>query len=1491
MKVDLQRAQMTQRAEKIWPPPVPFKRVTRDRKKKDDDDEDKEKLRSFEIAFDPTDEDSDTYMRKVRVFEEGSPEEWVLHQMEVEDLFTTAGYVESEKKLAVWRALFDGKAKDYFRHYLNTRTVENNARDAADRLNGNDLLRQVLNDVARKIFGNEWKIAARTQKTYMRNNLHIEDRNPEVFFDRLKEMNRYLPYFPYRDDQNPPDTLPEDEIMDILDRAKKIDWHVTMLSQGRRPESFDNAEGLVEYLKQLYAADKLAKAIKGGPTRSKDSKRPSDSSDKNGRPRKRQRGGNNKSDRTKACVHCGKWHPSPDHECWHKDGNKKDSPSRDEKKSENNKWKRQYKQFANYMETQEKKKEKAQKKNKKKEAADSDDDTTCSEFDNNMARLRGEVDDLSINSVSEENMCYAFAPREPPTKKTKTSHYSPEVVVEIEDRKGKIVPIRALLDTGTTATILLRNFVRKGRAKGYAGKPTKWNTMGGNFVTKRKALVDFRLPEFDPKKKVTYIVHVDERTDAKTSQFDMIIGMDLLTELGIDIKTSTKEVIWEHHTIDLKRKGLLNNEKILNTIYEQATVPSTLKEAENRQARILDADYSKINIEEHVKTLPHLSTVEQEKLIMLLARHPKMFQGGLGTLNIKPIHLELKEDAQPYHARPFQIPQSLLKTTRKEVDRLTDIRVLIKSKDSEWAAPTFVIPKKTGDVRLITDFRKLNLCIKRKPFPLPKISDILQRMTGFTYATAIDLSMGYYHIPLDAASQKLCGMVLPWGKYQYARLPMGVSNSPDIFQEIMTDLVGDLDYTTAYMDDILVTTNGDFDDHLAKLEEVLQRLERAGFRANVKKCFFGEGQLEYLGYWLTRDGIQPQPKKVEAIQRLKPPKNKKELRHFLGMVNYYRDMWKRRSHMLAPLSGLVSKTAKWIWGETQQKAFDEIKRAISKDTLLAFPDFNEEFHIYTDASDYQLGAVIMQKNKPLAFYSRKLNKAQRRYTTGEQELLSIVETLKEFKNILLGQKLTVHTDHKNILYGNLSNDRITRWRLLLEEYGPTFLHVKGEDNVVADALSRLDATFPSEPEEEDAHHIAYCMSHLYRDETHKLPTGKNKFEMANHYGATPEEIDEEQFPMRPALVYEEQQTDKIIRRLVKEKDPNLSKKNIEDKDLICYKGRIMVPSSLKERIMDWYHQFLAHPGMTRMTATIKQHYYWHRMDNDIQHYVKTCKTCQLTKKGKNKYGHLPPKQAEPEIPWNRVNVDLMGPFTVNTPKGKKKLLTLTMIDPATGWFEIKDVPIDSSAAVSAAFDDVWLCRYPRPQYIGFDNGKEYKKVFKEMVRNYGMTGKPSTTYNPQSNGIIERVHQTLQNSMRALEIGEQELEEHDPWSKILSAISYATRSTYHTGYSATPGQLVYGRDMVLPIKFEADWNKIQLDRQAKINANNARENRNRIPHEYKAGDKVLLTKTGILPKMEAPRTGPHTINKVYPNGTVELQRGTISERVNIRRLLPFFEDS
>ena len=228
-------------------------------------------------------------------------------------------------------------------------------------------------------------------------------------------------------------------------------------------------------------------------------------------------------------------------------------------------------------------------------------------------------------------------------------------------------------------------------------------------------------------------------------------------------------------------------------------------------------------------------------------------------------------------------------------------------------------------------------------------------------------------------------------------------------------------------------------------------------KVNATKSFFARAELEYLGFWITREGIQPLPKKVEAIQRLAAPTTKKQLRGFIGLVNYYRDMWARRSHVLATLASLTSKTVKWHWGPEQQDAFEQAKKIIAKENLLAHPDFDKPFVIHTDASHLQLGGVISQDGKPIAFYSRKLKPEQTRCATTERELLSIVETLKEFRNILLGHKITVCTDHQNLTYKKFNTERAMRWRLILEECGPELKHhVKGAHSVVADALSRLE---------------------------------------------------------------------------------------------------------------------------------------------------------------------------------------------------------------------------------------------------------------------------------------------------------------------------------------------------------------------------------------------------------------------------------------------------
>ncbi len=237
-----------------------------------------------------------------------------------------------------------------------------------------------------------------------------------------------------------------------------------------------------------------------------------------------------------------------------------------------------------------------------------------------------------------------------------------------------------------------------------------------------------------------------------------------------------------------------------------------------------------------------------------------------------------------------------------------------------------------------------------------------------------------------------------------------------------------LEYVRAYLDDLLCISRSSLEDHLSKLEEVLRRLRDAGLKVNADKLTFCTLEIEYLGYILTRDDIKPQSNKVQAILAIQLPKNVRELRHFLGMVQYYHDLWARWSKMLAPLTSLVgecgqtkvtsakgTKKAPWHWEEVHQRAFNLVKATIAREVVLAYPDYSKVFEIYTDALSKQLGAVITQENRPIAFCSWKLSATQRKYRITKIELLAIVETLKEFKGMLWGQSIKVYTDHANLI--------------------------------------------------------------------------------------------------------------------------------------------------------------------------------------------------------------------------------------------------------------------------------------------------------------------------------------------------------------------------------------------------------------------------------------------------------------------------------------------
>jgi hypothetical protein len=258
--------------------------------------------------------------------------------------------------------------------------------------------------------------------------------------------------------------------------------------------------------------------------------------------------------------------------------------------------------------------------------------------------------------------------------------------------------------------------------------------------------------------------------------------------------------------------------------------------------------------------------------------------------------------------------------------------------------------------------------------------------------------MGFSHFELSEELSNMSTFILPFGLFKYKRLSMvGLCVSPDVMQSKMTQLFNDCSHIKVYMDDILLFTKGTYGEHLNQVDEALERLRSKNMAINALKSFWAVDKVDYSGFRLTKQGILPQTKKVKAIMGMERPKNKKELRQFIGMVNYYRYMWKKQSHVLVPLDTLAGKNSKFEWKEEHYTtAFNEMKAIVSKETLLSFPEYSQRFELYVDASDKQLSAVLMQGKKVLAFFLKKLTEMMKKYGVREKEMLSVIESLKEF---------------------------------------------------------------------------------------------------------------------------------------------------------------------------------------------------------------------------------------------------------------------------------------------------------------------------------------------------------------------------------------------------------------------------------------------------------------------------------------------------------------
>ena len=564
---------------------------------------------------------------------------------------------------------------------------------------------------------------------------------------------------------------------------------------------------------------------------------------------------------------------------------------------------------------------------------------------------------------------------------------------------------------------------------------------------------------------------------------------------------------------------------------------------------------------------------------------------------------------------------------------------------------------------------------------------------------------------------------------------------------------------------------------------------------------------------------------------------------------------------------------------------------------MQYPDHNQPFHVYADASDYQLGSVIMQNNKPVAYFSRKLNSAQRNYTVGEKEILSIVETLKEFRTMLYGcRDLHVYTDHKNNTFEKFSTQRVLRWRLLLDEFGPTFHHIPGDDNPLADALSRLGI---SERQSTEAEIVNSNSSHS------KIPTQLDSFhsmvldddKLLDCFVHLPQQAGVP-FQMDYAMIVLNQQNDADLQDHAARSPDRVAQIQLApNTSVYCYipepnaPWKVYLPRQLLNNVVRWYHLSLGHIGTSRLYDTLRMHFFPPRRKQACEREVQRCDSCQRYKNVGRGHGDLTSREVT-LLPWRDVAVDLIGPWTLRIQQREVVFQALTIIDTVTNLVEVVRIDNKTAVHVSLHFANTWLSRYPRPLNCTYDQGGEFIGwEFQEMLIRNGIHPRPTSAKNPQSNSICERMHQSVGNTLRVLANSNPPAGIVDANQLVDTAIAtavYATRCSYNSSLQTTPGGLAFGRDMFLNIPLQTDLQLLQQHRQQLVDQRLIAANRKRFSYDYQIGQEVL--KLVYKPnKLGTRAEGPYRVEQVHANGTLTIRlTPTTVERISLRRVKPYY---
>lgn len=585
----------------------------------------------------------------------------------------------------------------------------------------------------------------------------------------------------------------------------------------------------------------------------------------------------------------------------------------------------------------------------------------------------------------------------------------------------------------------------------------------------------------------------------------------------------------------------------------------------------------------------------KKQLVQLLNEYSDCFSSTTDELGCTDkITMDIKLDSdKPICYRPYRMSQPEKEIVRDKIKDLLDNNI-IRESNSPYSSPIILVKKKNGDHRLCVDYRKLNSITVKDRYPLPIIEEQVEKLSNKRIFTSLDMSQGFYQIPLKEDSIPKTGFITPEGHYEFMRMPFGLANSPSVYQRLMDTILGSLrfDKVLPYMDDLLLAS-ADEEEALTTLRTVLEIIRNAKLTLNLDKCRFLQTEINYLGYDISENGIRPGQKKIDAFTKFREPSNIHELRMFLGLTSYFRKFVKGYASIAHDLYKLLKKDEPWIWSPKQQEAFDSLKTILTTRPVLAIYNPKAETEVHTDASSKGIAGILIQrqddKMRPVAYFSRKTTREESVYHSYELETLAVVESLKRFRIYLAGIEFKVVTDCSAVRETFGKRDllpRIARWWLSIQEYNFSVVHRLGSSHKHVDALSRV----PHEDERATADILVLdlldwivCM----QNQDAKLQTIRDKLER-------------------------------------NEDDPDI-KKNYLLKDNKIYRKctndqlRLAVPKYGRWNVLRKYHDDIGHPGLKRCENIIKEYCWFPKMTRFIRKYVNNCLDCAY-KRGQ--YGKL-----------------------------------------------------------------------------------------------------------------------------------------------------------------------------------------------------------------------------------------------------------------------------